>query len=348
MKHTRQLLLQHYKTYPKLQIQDIFKFLHQSAFGCEHFVASLEKATDFIEKEYESGAQQTQIEPLDGAYYRVPLGIMRQGLNAETFAKLFVASAKQEPDGKTALTEKLKIARELVREALLPFAEKEFDEAVAQWAANGYPAVHHSDIFRKAYHPAYRVIAKEFVPFLPLFAALDKLPKDKRTIVAIEGGSASGKTTLGEMLKKLYCCTVFHMDEFFLQPEQRTPARYAETGGNIDRERFLAEILAPLSRGDAVRYRSFDCHTMTLGDEKQIQPENLVIIEGAYSMHPDLAKFYDLSVFLDIHPELQHQRILNRNGPEWAQRFFNEWIPQENRYFAETDIKQRCSMTIHI
>ena len=348
MGQTRQLLIQHATTYPELQIQDVFKFIHQSAFGCEHFVASLEKATDFIEKEYESGVRQAQIEPLDGDYCRVPLCLLSQGLRAETLAKLFVASAKQEADGKTALAEKLKIARELVCEGLLPFAEKAFDEAAAGWAAEGYPAIHHSDSFREAYRPAYRVIAKGFIPFLPLFAAMDQLPEDKRTIVAIEGGSASGKTTLGGMLEKLYCCTVFHMDEFFLQPEQRTPERYAEVGGNIDRERFLAEILEPLSRGDAVCYRSFDCHTMTLGNEKQVQLENLVIIEGAYSMHPELAKFYDLSAFLDIHPELQRQRILHRNGPEWAQRFFNEWIPQENRYFEETNIKERCSMTIRI
>lgn len=348
MGQTRELLIQHAKTFPQLQIQDVFKFLHQSAFGCEHFVASLEKATVFIEREYESGAQQAQIEPLDGAYCRVPLCIMRQGLHAETFAKLFVASAKREEDGQSALMEKLKVARELVGEGVLPFAEKAFDEAAARWAANGYPAIHHSDVFREAYRPAYRVIAKEYVPFLPLFAALDKLPKDKRTIVAIEGGSASGKTTLAAMLEKLYSCTVFHMDDFFLQPEQRTPERYAEIGGNIDRERFLAEILEPLRRGDAVCYRSFDCHTMTLGNEKQVQPENLVIIEGAYSMHPDLANFYDFSVFLDIHQDLQRQRILHRNDPEWARRFFNEWIPQEKRYFEKTNIKARCSMTIRI
>ena len=38
-----------------------------------------------------------------------------------------------------------------------------------------------------------------------------------------------------------------------------------------------------LSRGEALHYRKFDCHTMTLGEETYIQPENLVIIEGAYS-----------------------------------------------------------------
>ncbi len=348
MEQTRQLLLQHFKTYPEMQIRDVFKFLHQSAFGCEHFVASLEKATRFIEAEYENGIAQAQIQPLDGEYCRVPLWVLRQGLRAQTLAKLFVASAKREENGQQALKEKLSVAREMVAAGLLPFPEKAFEEAVAEWAQKGYPAVHHSDIFREKYHPSYRVIAKEFVPFLPLFAALDKLPGDKQTIIAIEGGSASGKTTLSKILEKLYRCTVFHMDEFFLRPEQRTPQRYAEVGGNVDRERFLAEVLRPLSRGETVHYRSFDCQTMTLGKEKQVEPENLVIVEGAYSMHTELEKFYDLSVLLQISPELQRERIVRRNGPELAQRFFTEWIPQENIYFEKTGIKQRCSMTIHI
>lgn len=47
-------------------------------------------------------------------------------------------------------------------------------------------------------------------------------------LVAIEGGSASGKTTLGELLQNVYDCPVFHMDDFFLRPEQRTEARFTQ------------------------------------------------------------------------------------------------------------------------
>lgn len=188
----------------------------------------------------------------------------------------------------------------------------------------------------------------EQTSWLPLFAALDKLPADTRSIVAIDGGSASGKTTLSQTLARLYRCTVFHMDDFFLRPEQRTPSRYAEIGGNADRERFLAEVLAPLRRGESVNYRRFDCQTMTLDKGKHVDPENLIIVEGAYSMHPELAEFYDLSVFLKIDPELQRQRILHRNGAEQAQRFFTQWIPLENAYFQETNIEKRCDITLPI
>ena len=162
------------------------------------------------------------------------------------------------------------------------------------------------------------------------------------------GGSASGKTTLGEMLKELYDCNVFHMDDFFLRPEQRTEERYAEAGGNIDRERFLEEVLIPLSRNKPVHYRKFDCSTLTLSPAATINPKKLTIVEGAYSMHPAFAGYYDLTVFLDISYELQKARIAKRNSPQMAERFYNEWIPLEETYFSETRAKERSDMRFKI
>ena len=75
-------------------------------------------------------------------------------------------------------------------------------------------------------------------------------------IVAIDGKCASGKTTLAAELAEIYDCNVFHMDDFFLRPEQRTQQRFAESGGNVDYERFREEVLFPLLSGSYYwRYR---------------------------------------------------------------------------------------------
>ena len=88
------------------------------------------------------------------------------------------------------------------------------------------------------------------------------------------------------------------MDDFFLRPEQRTEARFTQPGGNVDRERFLEEVLIPLREGRPIDYRRFDCATFTIAPPQRIKAGTLNIVEGAYSMHPDLAPYYDLSVFL--------------------------------------------------
>lgn len=183
----------------------------------------------------------------------------------------------------------------------------------------------------------------------PLLVRIDRLmAEQERVLVAIDGGSASGKTTLGELLQSVYACPVFHMDDFFLRPEQRTPERFSEPGGNVDRERFLSEVLLPLREGKAVDYRRFDRKTFTIAPPRRIEPGRLNIIEGAYAMHPDLAPYYDLTVFLAVSAEKQRERILKRNAPAQAELFFNRWIPFEQRYFAALNVPERCDLTIFL
>ena len=122
--------------------------------------------------------------------------------------------------------------------------------------------------------------------------------------------------------------------------------RYAQPGGNLDRERLESEILIPISRNKAAVYRPFNCRTLSLREPVTVLPGRLNIVEGSYSFHPELARYYDLSVFLDISPETQRSRILKRNGPEWGQQFFDRWIPLEQIYFHETDTKGRCTLAL--
>ncbi|MBE6963864.1 MAG: phosphoribulokinase [Ruminococcaceae bacterium] len=185
---------------------------------------------------------------------------------------------------------------------------------------------------------------------LPLFAAIDrKLAENGRVVLAIEGGAGSGKTTLADLLRRVYGAVVFHMDDFFLRPEQRTQARLEDPGGNVDRERVLEEILQPISRGEGVvHYRPYDCAAQALGRAVTEFPAALTVVEGAYSMHPELAGHYDLSVFLRQTPETQRRRVLHRNGQEMAQRFFSTWIPMENRYFEVFDTANRCDLILEV
>ena len=162
---------------------------------------------------------------------------------------------------------------------------------------------------------------------------LDDLLAQKDTVtVAIDGKCTSGKTTLAMKLAEIYDCNVFHMDDFFLRPEQRTPERFAEAGGNVDYERFREEVLNPLTAGQAFSYRPFDCSTFTLAEPVRVIPKRLNIVEGTYSHHPYFGDPYDLKLLLTVDDETQRQRILQRPAA-LHKRFFEEWIPMENRYF---------------
>ena len=342
-KNTRDLLLGHFRKYPLLQAEDIFKYLFQSAFGCEHLVSDPSAALNYIKKEREMSVSSPTLDELDGEYTRVHISC----LAPETLARLFCLSAKKE-DGLASLEAKLEVAKELVANGDLPLDGEDFSRKLEAWRQAGYPALHHSNAFREAYRPAYRVIANKYAKFLSIFAEIDCLLANGNAIIAIEGGAASGKTTLSGIFAEVYDCNVFHMDDFFLRPEQRTPERFAEIGGNVDRERFLEEVLEPLKRGDAVCYRPFDCGKWALGEPITVEPKKLTVVEGVYSMHPDLSDCYDYSVYLDISPEYQRERIQERNSPAFAKRFFEEWIPLENCYFEGMRVKERCCEVLKI
>ena len=55
------------------------------------------------------------------------------------------------------------VLKELTAEGKMPFSPKDLEIYLESYAAAGYPAVSHSEIYRNAYHPAYRVIRKEFL-----------------------------------------------------------------------------------------------------------------------------------------------------------------------------------------
>ncbi len=163
-------------------------------------------------------------------------------------------------------------------------------------------------------------------------------------LLAVDGRCAAGKSTLARELAQRSGCAVIPMDHFFLRPEQRTEARFAEPGGNVDRERFLADVLRPLRAGEPFFYRPFDCHTLSLAAPVPVAPARLCVVEGSYSCHPALRDAYDLTVFLDVSPDEQLRRIRVRNGEEGAQRFAERWIPLEERYFTELDVRAHCGL----
>ena len=165
-------------------------------------------------------------------------------------------------------------------------------------------------------------------------------------ILAIDGRCASGKSTLGKQLAAEWNAALFHMDDFYLQPHQRTEERLAEPGGNVDRERFLEEVLLPLREGKPVSYRRFDCGTFTFEPARLIDPAPIAIVEGSYALHPQLRDLYDLRIFMDIDPEEQMRRILKRNGPEAAERFRTRWIPLEEAYFAGCKVRENADICI--
>lgn len=346
------LLQKQCERYPELQIGDLLKALYQETHGCGHLIEDPSAAAAFIEQEARTSRETNGkgIEPLGKMFCRVHLSYLKEsGLKAETLANLFALSAQAPVGGEEDLRKALNGLLAMAGEGRIPFPYEDVLNEVNQWQREAFPAKRHTEQFRAAYAPAYRVLRRDYAWALPVFSAVDKVREEKgRRIVAIEGGAAAGKSTLGDLLKHVYDCNLFHMDDFFLRPEQRTPQRYSQPGGNIDYERFHEEVLRPLTKGEPVQYRRFDCGTFQIQPPVELKPKALNIVEGSYSCHPQLANHYDFKVFLKVDPELQARRIRKRNDPIRQAQFFEKWLPLEQAYFDHFGVEKCCELVLEV
>ena len=161
-------------------------------------------------------------------------------------------------------------------------------------------------------------------------------------LAAIDGRCASGKSTLAAALAEETGALVFHMDDFYRPRHLQTP----EPGGNMDLARFRREVLEPLLAGRGGRTRTFDCTRQQWNPAVDFEPAPLVIVEGTYSLHPDLQDPYDFRIFLDVPADEQLRRIRRRSGENKARQFADVWIPREEAYLQAYPIRESCDMIL--
>ncbi len=190
----------------------------------------------------------------------------------------------------------------------------------------------------KRYKPMNEYMQRQYAPLIAYLEA----HIDKPVRLAIDGRCAAGKTTLAQWLQAKYDCPVIQMDAFFLQAHQRTPERLAQAGGNVDYERFAEQVLAPLTQGQAFAYQPYACQQGQLLPFISVPASRMVIVEGAYSLHPLLRENYTCKVMCNIGPDVQIERIRKRNGEAGLQQFCNRWIPLEEVYLQAHHLPSLC------
>ena len=347
----RDVLLRQYNKYPVMQLQDAVKLIYQSEFGGGHMIeneaASLRRLKEEFGALRAAPASGDMFENIGGGICRLHLHALGD-ISLATVNRMFVVSANGVQGSPCRFEQKLKSLVQCCADAALSFDVQETKAYISTLKEKGYPAVGHSEAYRQAYAPAYRVIKAVFCTYFELFARIDQMLSVQDTVtVAIDGNSGAGKTYLGALLKSVYDCNVFPADHFFLSPEQKTKARLAAPGGNVDYERLKSDVIRGIRSGRPFSYRPYDCKKQAMAQPVGVSPKRLNIVEGCYSMHPALSGSYDLKVFLQIDPEIQKSRILQRDGAAMLERYIREWIPLENRFFTALDIRQRCDIVFN-
>lgn len=179
---------------------------------------------------------------------------------------------------------------------------------------------------------------------------------DGLALIGIDGAGGSGKSTLAGELAALLSAdgtpvSVVHGDDFYR--EMDPAARLALSPGEgyeryFDWERLRDEVLVPLASGRDATYRRYNWPSGRIAPDERhaVAAEGYVVVEGMFTVRPELAGFYDLTVYVDTPLDLCLERLIARghdHGPgDWNAR----WQESDKFYQAATEPARRLDMTV--
>lgn len=160
MEELEQILREHAKRYPKMQPTDAVKLIYQNEFGGGHLIRDEEAVLNYLRREYAS----VQKDPSAPLYENIGNGIVRVNLaavkeeNLEQLGRDFIRSAAEHKGNLQSFKKKLSVLLELAKRGVFTFGIDDLRTYLAEYETAGCPAVSHSQQYRAAYQPAYRII----------------------------------------------------------------------------------------------------------------------------------------------------------------------------------------------
>jgi uridine kinase len=158
-----------------------------------------------------------------------------------------------------------------------------------------------------------------------------------RVLIAIDGHSAAGKTTLARAIQYAFPKTkIIHADDFYrVMNETERQILDAEKGYQLyyDWQRLESQVLLPLSKNLQSCYQKYDWHHNQLSDWITVPSEGIIIIEGCYSSRPELKDYYDITILVDTDTQkrMERQMIRADASQEWIER----WDAAERFYMEK-------------
>ncbi len=140
-------------------------------------------------------------------------------------------------------------------------------------------------------------------------------------VIAIAGGSGSGKTTVVNAIlervgpEKIACLShdAYYVDLSHLPLEERTRVNF-DHPDSLD-TRLLIEHIQALKLGKSVKAPIYDYSKYTrTGEEIKIHPRRVIVVEGILIFaESKLRKLFDVKIFVDTDPDLRFIRRLDRD-----------------------------------
>ncbi|KAB2860259.1 MAG: uridine kinase, partial [Exiguobacterium chiriqhucha] len=177
-------------------------------------------------------------------------------------------------------------------------------------------------------------------------------------LVAIDGLSGAGKTTMVEQLRGIATNEmVLHIDDFIVERHRRYATGQSEAmeyyALQWDVELLVETLFKPLREGQTnltLPYYERDQDAVNMRTI-EIAPNTLVLIEGIFLLRDEWRPYFDYIVYLDCPREVRYERVLNRdtyigNLSERLAKYERRYWPGEAHYLETVDPKSHANHTV--
>lgn len=177
--------------------------------------------------------------------------------------------------------------------------------------------------------------------------------KGKPALVAIDGRSGTGKSTIAKKIAQALNGVEINSDNFWSggsneEWDKRSPKEKADTA--IDWNRLRSEVLEPLRSGKVAKWHSFDWEKGKGLSSTEIvnNPSQLIVLDGAYSSRPELQDLIDLSILIETtNDQVRRQRLIARENEEYMNEWHGRWDVAEDYYFSKVRPRDTFDLIIN-
>lgn len=151
-----------------MQPTDAVKLIYQNVFGGGHLIRDVAACCRILRQEYANTPQEPEaplLEHIGNGMVRVMLNALGgSGYTIEQLGHDFVHSAREHTGSRKGFLLKLDVLRKVTASGAFAFTSGELEEYLAEYKEAGYPMVSHSEQYRNAYRPAYRIVQLKRLP----------------------------------------------------------------------------------------------------------------------------------------------------------------------------------------
>jgi uridine kinase len=166
-------------------------------------------------------------------------------------------------------------------------------------------------------------------------AMLDNRRTGATLVASIDGAGGAGKSTLARGIDDANPgrVSIIRCDDFY---HPLTGAQYSRLTAEeayenyFDWRRLRDETLMPLRSGNRARYQRYDWSTDRLAECIEIEPREIVLVEGVFSMRPELRPLLDVAIFIETPRAERQRRMLAR--PQDSTAWMDPWVSAEDWY----------------